>query len=356
VAERAVLIFDFDGTIADTETPLFVAWSELYEQHGVALDLARWQSIIGTDDDFDPWDELCAAVGRPLDRSLNRLRQQRRDALMHEAGLRPGIERWLDDAERLGVPVGIASSSPPDWVDHHLARLGLRSRFSCLACADGVIPGKPDPTSYRHAVASLGGDPSLSVAVEDSPNGVRAAVAAGLYTIAVPHDLTRALDLSMAHEVVDSLEEVSLADKVVRLRRVRDDEHDLPFDLHRAAFRPFVERTYGRWDEELQRVLWSARDPRNVVEVVCIGDRPIGAVHTRAEGDAIEIDLLDIHPDHQGAGAGAAVLRQVIARGRDVSLRTHKTNPAIRLYERLGFERAGDTETHHLLRREARRD
>lgn len=207
-----VLIFDFDGTIADTETPLFVAWSELYAQHDVPLDLARWQSIIGTDDDFDPWDELEAAVGRSLDRALNRARQARRDALIHEAGLRPGIERWLAEAERLGVAVGIASSSPPDWVEHHLDRLGLRDRFRCLACADGVLPGKPDPTSYGHAVEQLGGDPVRSVAVEDSPNGIRAAVGAGLYTVAVPHDLTRALDLTLAHEVHDSLEHLALAD------------------------------------------------------------------------------------------------------------------------------------------------
>ena len=213
-----VLVFDFDGTIADTETPLFVAWSELYEQHGVPLDLARWQSIIGTDDDFDPWDELVDAVGRPLDRALNRARQQRRDALIHEAGLRPGIERWLDDAERFGVPVGVASSSPPDWVEHHLDRLGLRDRFGCLACADGVIPGKPDPTSYRLAVEQLGGDPAVSVAVEDSPNGVRAAVGAGLYTIAVPHDLTRSLDLSLADQVVDSLDGVSLESALAAAR------------------------------------------------------------------------------------------------------------------------------------------
>ena len=206
----AVLVFDFDGTIADTEMPLFVAWSELYAQHDVPLDLEWWQSIIGTDDDVDPFAELEAALGRALDPALNDERRARRDALIHEAGLRPGISRWLDDAERLGVPVGIASSSPPDWVEHHLSRLGLRDRFACLACADGVIPGKPDPTSYRHVVEQLGGSPALSVAVEDSPNGVRAAVAAGLYTIAVPHDLTRALDLSEADEIHDSLDDLSL--------------------------------------------------------------------------------------------------------------------------------------------------
>lgn len=214
----AVVVFDFDGTIADTETPLFVAWSELYEAHGVALDLLRWQQIIGTDDDFDPWTELEAIVGRPLDRALDVARQARRDALIDAAGLRPGIERWLDDAQRLGVPVGVASSSPPEWVERHLTRLGLRDRFRCLACADGVIPGKPDPTSYRLACERLGGSPALSVAVEDSPHGVAAAVGAGLYAIAVPHGLTAALDLSRADEVHESLEDVSLTSALAAAR------------------------------------------------------------------------------------------------------------------------------------------
>jgi putative hydrolase of the HAD superfamily len=113
----------------------------------------------------------------------------------------------------------VASSSPPDWVEHHLERLGLRDRFGCLACADGVIPGKPDPTSYRHAVEQLGGDPALSVAVEDSEHGVNAAAAAGLFTVAVPHGLTAHMDLSGADAVLGSLEELTVADALERARR-----------------------------------------------------------------------------------------------------------------------------------------
>ena len=123
----------------------------------------------------------------------------------------------MDDAEALGIPMGIASSSPIDWVTHHLDRLGLLERFACFACCNDVIPAKPDPTSYRLACETLEADPRRSIAIEDSPHGVAAAKDAGLFVIAVPHDLTRALDLSRADILVDSLEAVVLSD-VVRSR------------------------------------------------------------------------------------------------------------------------------------------
>ena len=203
------LIFDFDGTIVDTETPLFRAWGELYARHDVELDLARWQATIGSDQDPDHWAVLESRVGT-LDPALRDWRRQRRDELIDEAGIRPGVLEWLDDAERLGIPVGIASSSPIDWVERHLDRLGLLERFACFACCNEVIPAKPDPTSYRLACEALHADPRRSIAVEDSPHGVAAAKDAGLFVVAVPHGLTAGLDLSRADLLVDSLAEVSL--------------------------------------------------------------------------------------------------------------------------------------------------
>jgi HAD superfamily hydrolase (TIGR01509 family) len=216
---RAGLVLDFDGTVLDTEIALFRAWAELWDEHGQSLDLAHWQTIIGVDSDFDPWAELERRIGRPLDESLREVRRQRRDELLHALDLRPGVRAWLDEAERLGVPIGIASSSPPEWVDGHLTRLGLRQRFGSLACCDGVIPSKPDPTSYRAACVALGADARVSVAVEDSPHGVAAAVGAGLFTVAVPHPLTVSLDLSHADVVVESLEQLTLAEALDQARR-----------------------------------------------------------------------------------------------------------------------------------------
>ena len=210
---NAALIFDFDGTIVDTETTLFQAFAEAFDQHGQTLDRDRWLSTLGTDNDWDPFDDLELLVG-PLDPSVRTWRRQRRDELIAAAGIRAGVVAWLDDAERLGMPVGIASSSPVDWVEHHLDRIDLRARFVCLSCAGDGVPGKPDPTSYRLACEQLGADPARSIAVEDSPNGVAAAKDAGLFVVATPHALTESLDLSRADLVVASLADVSLEELI----------------------------------------------------------------------------------------------------------------------------------------------
>ncbi|MDQ1396113.1 MAG: hypothetical protein QOG64_1372 [Acidimicrobiaceae bacterium] len=216
----ACLVLDFDGTILDTEEPVYRSWAELWTEHGHELPLDRWQEIIGTDGAFEPLAELERRLGRPLGGADGEERRRlRRDELQALQSPRPGIEAWLAEAEQLGLPVGIASSSPPDWVEGHLERLGWRPRFTCIACCDGVVPAKPDPTSYRLVCQRLGADPSRSVAVEDSPHGVAAAVAAGLFTVAVPHPLTAALDLSAAHVLVESLSIVSLRDVLARARR-----------------------------------------------------------------------------------------------------------------------------------------
>jgi HAD superfamily hydrolase (TIGR01509 family) len=210
------LVMDFDGTILDTEEPVYRSWAELWSEHGTELSLADWQALIGTGATFDPWSELQRRLGHQLDPWLRERRRSRRDELQARHSIRPGVRDWLEDARRAGVPVGVASSSPEAWVDGHLTRLGLREFFSCVVCANDVIPAKPDPASYRLACDRLGSDPMLSVAVEDSPPGVAAAVAAGMYTVAVPHGLTANLDLSAAHLTVESLETLTLREAIAR--------------------------------------------------------------------------------------------------------------------------------------------
>lgn len=209
-------MLDFDGTVLDTEESLYRAWSEVWDEHGHSLALFDWQRNIGTEDVFDPLAELEHRLGHRLNPDIDDRRRIRRDEIQAGLGPRPGVVRWLSDARASDIPVGIASSSPREWVEGHLDRLGLRSFFSCLACRDGEVPAKPAPTSYLLACEQLGSDPSRSVAVEDSPHGVAAAVAAGLFTVAVPHRLTADLDLSAADLVAHSLDDVTLSDTLAR--------------------------------------------------------------------------------------------------------------------------------------------
>jgi HAD superfamily hydrolase (TIGR01509 family) len=206
------LIFDFDGTVLDTEMPVYRGWADLYAEHGEEIDLAWWQTIIGTNDEPDLFAMLEARVGAPLEPHWREWRRNRRDELLHAEEIRPGVLEWLDEADALDIPVGIASSSPIEWVERHLDRLGLLERFSCFACCNDVIPAKPDPTSYRLACEALHARPNRSIAVEDSPHGIAAATGAGLYTVAVPHGLTSSLDLSRADLVLTSLADASLSE------------------------------------------------------------------------------------------------------------------------------------------------
>jgi HAD superfamily hydrolase (TIGR01509 family) len=208
--DGSCLIFDFDGTILDTEEPSYRSWVELWARHGVELTLDEWQAHLGTNVGFDPLRELASRTGVSLDAGVAEERRARRDELQEHYALRPGVRKWLAEAQSLGVPIGIASSSSYTWVRGHLERLGIEAAFQCAVCLADDIPSKPDPTSYLVACAKLGADPWLSVAVEDSPHGVAAAVEAGLFTLAFPHGLTESLDFSSAALVVRSLDDLTL--------------------------------------------------------------------------------------------------------------------------------------------------
>jgi beta-phosphoglucomutase-like phosphatase (HAD superfamily) len=127
------------------------------------------------------------------------------------------VVEWLDEAHRLNMAIGIASSSHVEWVQGHLERLELIDRFACLSCFDDVLQAKPAPDLYLAACESLGVDPAQAVAVEDSRNGILAAKAAGMAAVAVPHGLTEHLDFTEADLRLSSLAEMPLRTALSRL-------------------------------------------------------------------------------------------------------------------------------------------
>ena len=214
------IIFDFDGSILDTETPDLQTWQAVFEEHGVSLVPEVWYRCLGTSSDaFDICAHLEELVGRELAREEIRLRKRARclELILLERP-RPGVERWLDEAERLGLALGVASSSGRAWVEEHLDRHGLLGRFGCIRAREDVTHAKPAPDLYLAAVEALGVRPNEAIAVEDSPNGVTAAKAAGLYCVAVPNSVTRVLSFDHADLVIDSLEDVSIAELALRYK------------------------------------------------------------------------------------------------------------------------------------------
>jgi HAD superfamily hydrolase (TIGR01509 family) len=205
------VVFDFDGLILDTEGPIYEAWREIYREHGLDFPPSQWMHEIGQASLFDPFEELERRLGRSLDRE--RLAAQRRvrvRELVEAQPLLPGVVEWRGEARGLGLKLGIASNSNREWVLGHLDRLGIGDGWDCVRCRDDVERPKPEPDIYIAVAECLGVRPGEAIAVEDSPHGLRAAKAAGLYCIAVPNPMTADLDFEGADLRLSSLAELPL--------------------------------------------------------------------------------------------------------------------------------------------------
>lgn len=224
---RAV-IFDFDGLIVDTETAWFRAYDAYFRKHGARLDPDAWGRGVGTEwTAFDPHRELESLTGRRIDPERMRADvQELYEREMENAGVLPGVMSYLDEARRLGLKVGLASSSPRDWVMSYLAKYDLVSRFDCIRTADDVRRVKPDPELYLKALECLGVPAPAALAFEDSANGALAAVRAGLTCVVVPNPVTERMRFPDGVRRLRSMAEMPLSSLLSQLEREKGGNPD----------------------------------------------------------------------------------------------------------------------------------
>jgi len=127
-----------------------------------------------------------------------------------------------------GIQLAVASSSPRRWLDLHLGRAGLLGQFDVIAAGDEVSRPKPHPDVYQLALRRLGAAPDQSVAVEDTPHGVRAAHAAGLACIAIPNPYVPPAAVASAELVLASASAMPLRDALEHCQRERKRGPDGP--------------------------------------------------------------------------------------------------------------------------------
>jgi HAD superfamily hydrolase (TIGR01509 family) len=206
------LFFDFDGTVWESEDASFRSWQETYAEFGLTLSVADFAPVIGTLGGADLLSELEHRAGRTVDRQgVGERRRRRKLELLQSEHPRAGVLDYLREARQLGLAVAIVSTDDTEWITHGLSILGLAGAWDFIECAEGdPARAKPSPALYLSALERLGIAPSEAIAIEDSPNGIRAAKRAGIFTLAVPNRITRFLDTSEADLVVTSLEELPL--------------------------------------------------------------------------------------------------------------------------------------------------
>ena len=182
------VVFDMDGVLFDTEMVCMKAWMAVAEKNGMPGMEEVFPQCIGLNAN-DSWQIVMKAYGRDFD--YPHFRQQAADwfqSYLQEKGLpvKPGAHEILEWLRETGFPMGLASSTRSDSVYSHLEQAGFRKYFDVVVAGDMVEHSKPRPDIYLLACRKLETEPEFVYAIEDSPNGIRSAHAAGMRPIMVP--------------------------------------------------------------------------------------------------------------------------------------------------------------------------
>jgi HAD superfamily hydrolase (TIGR01509 family) len=212
------IIFDFDGVIIDTETPDLELWQDFYRAKGLDLPISLWLRRVGYNegDAFNPATHYEQLTGTVLDEAFHQNHVKQYMERCASQPILPGVLNLIEQASGAGIRLAIASSSYRDWVDRWLRHHNLSHYFDCMRTREDVKQGKPAPDLYLSAIKCLGVSVERCIAIEDSPSGMKAALAAGLRCIAVPNPLTIRLERPDVTLALTSLADLDLQSLLVR--------------------------------------------------------------------------------------------------------------------------------------------
>ena len=203
------VIFDLDGLLVVSEPLQLRAWDAYLRQHGAALTPALLQRMLGlrlVDSAALVQRELRLPVAvQDVVRDRDELFLASVPGNIHAM---PGAGKLVDTLHAHGTRLALATSGHRRYVDLALAGAGLRGVFEVEVTGELVEHGKPAPDTYLRACELLHLPPAACLALEDAPNGVASAKAAGLWCIAVPDPMAERAQFSAADAIVRSLDEV----------------------------------------------------------------------------------------------------------------------------------------------------
>jgi HAD superfamily hydrolase (TIGR01509 family) len=208
-AQLQAVLFDMDGLLVDTEPLWFEVESGVMARLGGDWSAADQAKLVGGSLQAT-LDYLLGKALRPVPR--DELARWMLDGMVSRVArgpvhARPGAAELLAEVKAAGMPHALVTSSERVIMDAVLGITGLD--FAVTVCAEDVTRIKPDPEPYLLGTKLLGADPAHSVALEDSPNGVASAEAAGCRVVAVPN--VTPVPPAPGRVIVPSLSEVSLA-------------------------------------------------------------------------------------------------------------------------------------------------
>lgn len=204
------IIFDMDGTLMDTEHLWEVAEGNMFTDRGLVYTDEARQQVLGLrlDEFFEKLIEIYN-LDESVDSLVDELIERMLVLVPQEAKAKPYATEIIEWTVEQGLPHCIASSSPLSIIDACVASQGWDEIMPLRFSADQVAKGKPAPDVYLHSAQALGVDPTKCLAIEDSPAGAKAAVAAGMTTFIVPDFHTPKERMqSISPHIFDNLQDI----------------------------------------------------------------------------------------------------------------------------------------------------
>lgn len=179
------ILYDLDGTLSNTDPLHFRIWQEMLREYGIEIDETFYKArISGRLNPAIVADLLPQLAPTAAEQFIWDKEARFRDLSPQLQPLN-GLHEILHWAETRQLKQGVVTNAPVENAHHTLKALHLESRFDQVVISDLLGIGKPDPAPYRHALQQFGIAPEQAIAFEDSPSGVRSAVAAGIPTIGI---------------------------------------------------------------------------------------------------------------------------------------------------------------------------
>ncbi len=212
-------VFDMDGLLIDSERIALRVFQEICDHYSLGEQFNLYLQVLGTNNVTTRQvlsDALPAAINP--DTFMSRWLDRYTEETSKPVPLMKGVIPLLDFLDSCNIPKAVATSTDTDRALEKLEKTGILNRFSTVTGGDQVSRGKPAPDIYLKSAASISADPATCLALEDSPNGVKAALGAGMHTIQIP-ELVEPDEqlLAMGHIVLTDLHAV--IDHLTRFRR-----------------------------------------------------------------------------------------------------------------------------------------
>jgi HAD superfamily hydrolase (TIGR01509 family) len=179
------LLFDLDGTLAETDSLHLPTWADVLEPYGVQVDEEFYRESISGRNTSEIVRDLLPELSDEENRSVGDAKEARFRERATELEPLPGLVDFIERGREGGMSIVLVTNAPEENVQAILLALELRDFFDTVVLADEVEAVKPDPAPYKAALKKLGVSAEEALAFEDSVSGISSSVAAGITTVGI---------------------------------------------------------------------------------------------------------------------------------------------------------------------------